>query len=463
MAVLVEFDPTSEDAANSPLEIWSTATYAVTAFDSPAPSPRPQWASSVDTEGSLLSSVTHENRQINLTIEVMSAAGLRVLQAKFAKVAREAATAKLTFPNSEVMVFDLLMGDSFAPQLDIVYYVNSGAFCVVEVALTAKPYGRGVPVSATITGSPATSKAPLVFTIPAVTGDVPALASLRVSNATAEKTWLAWGQQNRNYDAAATAALFLEAESQTAVSGALNAGPAGASGGGANKVMRHTSIGTTAATTFVTLPGGSNPTHVGSFRVYARVQAATANTGLVQARLGWLPDLRSGTPIETDRGWVPIADSAGSAIEGSWVIVDLGMVTIPRVRLGAQGWYAGAEVIATTSGNQLDWDWLALVPVDDGSGLMVSPSYGISSTDAVDISDKGVLASKSSVAVWFTPNYAGDYLKIPPLRTTRFIVIFTGPAALTGNCSSELADAVNIDAISATLTYTPRYLVVPSP
>jgi hypothetical protein len=50
---LLEFDPTSEDAANSPLSVWNTASYIVTAFNPDAANQTVQWASSVDTEGAL--------------------------------------------------------------------------------------------------------------------------------------------------------------------------------------------------------------------------------------------------------------------------------------------------------------------------------------------------------------------------------------------------------------------------
>jgi hypothetical protein len=107
-----------------------------------------QWAGTVDTEGSLPSSKKHENRTISITVDVLSAAALRSLQAKIAKVTREGGTLKLTLPaSSEVVVFDLHSADTFEPQLDIVYFVNSGAFCTVNLSLTAKPYGRGPEVT----------------------------------------------------------------------------------------------------------------------------------------------------------------------------------------------------------------------------------------------------------------------------------------------------------------------------
>jgi hypothetical protein len=179
---LLEFDPTSEDAANSPLEIWNTTSYAVSAFSAPAPPLTVQWASSVDTEGSLPSSKKHENRTISITVDVLSAAALRSLQAKIGKVTREGGTLKLTLPaSSEVVVFDLHSADTFEPQLDIVYFVNSGAFCTVNLSLTAKPYGRGPSV----TLSDAHERRPRrrsSFTETGIKGDMPALGTLSDQN-----------------------------------------------------------------------------------------------------------------------------------------------------------------------------------------------------------------------------------------------------------------------------------------
>jgi hypothetical protein len=464
---LLEFDPTSEDAANSPLEIWNTTSYAVSAFSAPAPPLTVQWAGSVDTEGSLPSSKKHENRTISITVDVLSAAALRSLQAKIGKVTREGGTLKLTLPaSSEVVVFDLHSGDTFEPQLDIVYFVNSGAFCTVNLSLTAKPYGRGPSV--TLTTHTATTKAPLVFTETGIKGDLPALGDLRIANATSQKTWLMWGQQSRYYDAGTTAALFLEAEGCQAFGAALNAGPAGASGSG-NKVLRHATVGTTGAESFgLGTSGTQNLSHVGTFNVWARVQADSANTGIAKTQLWWRPGVFGDF---TANDWISIQTSAGAAIKGSWVVVNLGQVSLPKARIGIQRWQGSVYSASTVAADIVHYDWTALVPVDEGAGVMRGTFTPAAATEAVDISDKGVLVSSLGGTSWMAPTaYEGDYLGgstgIPPAgsegRTLRMIVLFTGPTT-GGNNSATLADADNIDAVTATLTYTPRYLVVPEP
>jgi hypothetical protein len=191
---LLEFDPTSEDAANSPLSIWNVAgSYVVTAFNPDAANQTVLWAASVDTEGALPAALKDENRTISITVECLSAAALRTLQAKVAKVSRERGTLKYTLPNSEAIIFDLLAREAFKPTFDVAYFINAGAFCVVEMAFTARPYGRGSAVA--LTAHTATVKQPLIFTETGIKGDVLGTGSLRVSNATNAKTWLMWGQQ----------------------------------------------------------------------------------------------------------------------------------------------------------------------------------------------------------------------------------------------------------------------------
>src|SRR6478609_7223340 len=163
---LLQFDPTSEDASNVPLSVWNTADFGVTAFNPDAANQAVQWASSVDTEGALPASMKDENRTISMTLECLSAAALKILQAKVAKISRERGTLKYTTPSSDVIVFDLLARETFKPEFDDKYFINTGAYCTVTLAFTAKPYGRGIEMDL---GDNVETTAPaLVFTEPAV-------------------------------------------------------------------------------------------------------------------------------------------------------------------------------------------------------------------------------------------------------------------------------------------------------
>lgn len=456
MAPLFELDPTSEDAANSPLEIWSTTDYSVTAVTFSAPPLSIQWAGSVDTEGSLPSSRKYENRQISVTVDVASAAGLRNLQAKVAKIAREGGTAKQTFPNSEVVVWDLHAADTFEPQFDVTYYTNTGTFCTVQFTLVAKPVGRG-PAVTTLSSHAATTKQPNVFTETGIKGDIPALANIRVTNVgTNSKGVVIWGVQSRYYDSASTAALFLESETATPQgSSAADPGPSGASGGGTNKTMLCNNVGTGANKQLVF----TGLTHVGSFRVYARVQAPSANTGIVSVNLGWTPP-STGNTIQNDS--ISLVDSGGAAAEGAWYLVDLGLVNITQARLGTHSWSMNLYAGSTVTTDDLYADWFALVPVDEGSGIVTG--FTAATSRAVDIGDHDVLY-QSTATKWVRPTYEGDYVRLPvaglEARTLRVITISTG-ADLNGDRQIFHADDLDADTTQI-VSYTPRYLTVPSP
>jgi hypothetical protein len=353
---LLEFDPTSEDAANSPLSVWNTASYGVTSFSPDAALQSVQWASSVDTEGALPASFKDENRTISITVECLTAAALRALQAKVMKISRERGTLKYTLPNSEVMIFDLLARASFSPTFDDKYVLNTGAYCTVEMSFAAKPYGRGASTSATLTGGTATSKLPIVATATGIKGDVPALGTLTVANATNAKTAALWGIQSRYYSAATSAALVLEAEDGVASGAALNAGSAGASGGGANKVMRHLDVGTSGGSISYLLgysSGTQTLSHVGS---------VTHSDGRVTR---WGPDEPNATEIPGDLTF-------STQIPGGFK--DLSCSLLRRIDLDYPDLGLFDRVRVYGPGNRTVWEGrMAQFPRSHGDGFQIVP------------------------------------------------------------------------------------------
>lgn len=439
------------------LEVGPNDDLRLQEFDAPAPQQTVQYAGSVDTEGGVPSSRKHENRVINLKLMCMTAASLRSLQGKVGKLAREGGTLKWILPNAETVIFDVLAADTFVPSINKLYYVRTGAFTEVQVMLLAKPYGRGPSVSATLSASTATANRPFIFTVTGVKGDMWALGTLQIGNVTTGKRWLTWGVRSRYY-AAADAPLYLEAESQTASGATLNAGYSGASGGGANKVMRHSNIGMSGPDSSFSVLTSK---HIGSYRIFARVQADSGNGGPVSIRADWTRDLASASVVGD---WVPIVDEFDAPIQGDWVLVDLGMVTLPKARFGTQGWTLDLIAMSTNGTDDLDWDWVAIVPVSEGSGTMYTGgTFSVNPSGVVAVAYDAVMVRDASTN-WSTPaQYEGDYLLIPPAgaegRTAEFVVIFTGLLAST----DTVIDASNMEAVTATLSYVPRYLVVPEP
>lgn len=445
----------------TPLMIGPGTSYRLLAFDVAAPSFSGQYAGSVDTEGSVLASGKDENRQFTMTILCDTAAGLRALQAKAMKIRRERGTLKWTLPSSgEVIYYDLYASDAFAPQIDPVYQKNAGALCTVQLSFTAAPYGRGPSV--TLSAHTETTLPALVFTETGVKGDVAALGDLVLGTAvgTTQQLWL-WGVQSRYYSSATTAALYYEAEAllPSGASSATAVGPAGASGGGSN-VIRNTSLGTTWTDVVrLTMSAGTAAlTHVGTFRMVARVQAPNTNTGTVSMRLRW------------GRGITNVTWSANAPVdldptyEASWRLVDLGQISLPSIPrdLWSGGttppsWSGMIEAESTVAGDDINVDFVMFLPADEGDGQATDTA-----SQFVDGSLRarhdGVFTNQGdNIPI---QNFEGKYLTIPPAgaeaRTLRIIVKPSRGALLTG------ADSA-IDDMSATLTYTPRYLVVPAP
>lgn len=211
----------------------------------------------------------------------------------------------------------------------------------------------------------------LIFSVPAghPKGDVPALGRLTVNEAQAvDQYWVTWGcETNDDYthtDSTGSGALFYEAESRTAMGGSSTAvGPTGASGGGSN-VMRNTSLGTDYVAILSTQASGAGAhlSHVGTFRVYARAQIPST-TGTISVALEWaVGDFRRSTRND--------AQTLNGYAAAQWRLLDLGLVSIPKVLTGSQRWEGRILAKSTIAGDDIDIDYLMLVPVTVASGIV---------------------------------------------------------------------------------------------
>jgi hypothetical protein len=410
---LLEFDPTSEDADNYPLAIGPGTSYGIVEHAYPAPPLNVLYASSIDTEGENPVSRRHGDREITIRLEMIgdTAGALQAdLEAKYAKLQRDGGTLQRTFKNGDVLVYDILAADGWNPVYGIQYY-SDGDITESAFTLRAKPYSRGEEVEVG-TDTVETTLPVLIKTVTDVPGQVPALGRLVIDEDDAEdQQWLTWGIESRNYSADATAALFYEAEGRTAMGGsAIAVGPSGASGAGSN-VMRNTALASSYQAILSTqaISAGAHLSHIGTFRVFARVQIPSTNTGTVTVGWEWGEgDFRRFTQqghSELDPTW-----------EASWRIVDLGLVTLRKVTSGTQRWEGRVLAKSTVAGDDIDVDWLMFVPTDEGSGtasavLRVSTPTVFSARDEFDHS-AGSLTGKTppvSTGVWVGAGDATDF------------------------------------------------------
>lgn len=344
-----------------------TAGWRLTGFDAPTPSLDSQWASSADTEGALLANSHPTNRIITVTLVIERSTDAllqdqeNLLSVKIGKLEREGGELQMTVPSGDVITFTVLQATLNRGWDREYVHAHLAAY---EIVFTCLPYGLGTEVELG-TDTVETTLPYLVKTVTGPAGDVPALGRLLIDNDQAvDQWWLTWGLQSRYYSSSANALLFYEAEGRTALSGAATAvGPSGASGGGSN-VVQHTSLQTVPQAILSTQAtgGGAHLSHIGTFRVYARVQVPTANAGNVSVWLEW-----------AQGDFVRVATNPATTIpevhEGRWRYVDLGLVTLGQVVSGTQRWEGRVVAKSTVADDDINIDYLILIPATEGSGV----------------------------------------------------------------------------------------------
>jgi hypothetical protein len=201
----------------------------------------------------------------------------------------------------------------------------------------------------------------LVFTVPAghPTGTASALGTLTITELqNADQQQVIWGAETDDlYDiTATTAALFYEAELMTTTNGTAVATVSGSSGAGTNNVLESIALPPTPIAMMRTEVGVGKLTHVGEFRVIARVMNTSATGGSVNVRLDWgVGDLATYTSNATT--------TLSSTVAGTFRLVDLGLVRIPPAPITgvAQRW-DGKVMASSTAGDKLRVDCIMLFP-----------------------------------------------------------------------------------------------------
>lgn len=439
------FDPTSEGTGTQ--LIVSSSPYTVMEFASPAPPLEMTTAGSIDTEGDTPTARRHQNRTVSLTVRVDPTtrnqvnldAAVATLEAKVAELATEGGTFRKVRADGTYRTLDIHAADQYEKAFDVTYDVGNVAVC--QINLVARPYARGPEY--TVGTYSETTLPHLLFTTSTITGDIPALGRMVVTNnSTNTQTWLVWGLESQYLNTGLP--LFWQAESTTlGTSGGgvtiSTAAPAGASGASALSAVFSTSV--TQATVSTVTSATSN--HRGTYRVLARVQAPATNT----VRSVWAPG----------GGQLVYNSFASTTTSGQWEILDLGLVS-PGGPF-SQTWQlylqAGAAGASTTY-----IDWVLLVPAEASGEASANgvPQFNVMGSSGVftvrhDAAKRGPDGSGN----YGDPVvYEGDYLKLRAGATSRFVVKSSmGVPGVTGAAADT-----SIDDISATLYATPRYLAL---
>lgn len=358
-------------------------TFAVSEADLTPASARFEWVSGADVEGAaLLRDPQHDNRSVTLKVQVVPQATMDDALAQIAAVRDKLAKASATQGGiplawtpataTKTATFDVLGGEVAGIPIswDEGWLAKAPT---ITLRLICAPYWRG---TATDTGTTSSSSMYAVASVTDVEGDVSALGEgstvngLNVSNTstTRDLGWVVWGiESTSRYDTtAASAQLFYEAEERTLLTGASTvAGAAGASGSGSNVVRSPGMVpGVWLGVLSTQASGGGHLSHIGTFRVYARVYAPDTNVSPVSVALEW----GAADALNYARN---TAVTITSAWADSWRLVDLGLVRANNYR-GTQRWEGRIVATSDSAGDTIDVDCLLLVPADDGFGIAQS-------------------------------------------------------------------------------------------
>jgi hypothetical protein len=189
-----------------------------------------------------------------------------------------------------------------------------------------------------------------------IAGDYPARTRIVLTEKAAQsQRGLLWGLRSTFYSAASTAALEFDARDLTPLNGAAVAANVSAYSG---KVMELAAPEPGVWHPFLStdILAGTKPlTHIGSYRLWARVFSGVANQ---EVRLVW--SLANAT--------APIPNAAQAAIANSFSIVDLGGVRIDEPPTGEHFW-RGILQVNSPSASLFFVDRIWLQPLDDGAGM----------------------------------------------------------------------------------------------
>lgn len=347
------------------LALNDVPNYRLQGFDAPPPKKRYEWAPGSDADGAaLIRDPLFENREITARIRIAQRASMDLALAAVGAIVDKLEEAEKhpdgldlvwTPANStKSFTFKVLSGEVTGVPVsmdgdDAGWFKNAP---VVTLTLTCKPFGYGPE---TLSSTSATSTPFVTITLAGVAGDVPAEGRLIFTDsATQARRYLAWGLEQRYYNAAADPLVDSDsmvvtgtAGAQTTRTGAYDPNATG------NNVIR--------ASLFrapVAVAATGNLGHVGTFRVLARVWAA--GSGPVYARLAW----QEGDGPYRGNEFVPVLPL------GIFTEIDLGVISIPPKDLGTQRWSGRIEAYsnAAATGDTLDVDYLILIPAGEGYG-----------------------------------------------------------------------------------------------
>lgn len=381
------------------------------------PKARPDWLTAADSESAvLMRQPLHENREITMTLRVAQQASMNaaldqvgvILDKLYRASATPDGVALVWTPanSTRSVTFDVLAGE--IPELPIGLADHAWSWFkqrpIFTIVMTCEPYWRGTE---TLTSTASSSTPITTLEVANVTGDVPALGRLIVTDtATQSRKHFEWGMESPTTYNSGTS-LIIDSDSLVtsgfAGTGNTRTGAYDPNATG-NNVIRSAYYGQIV----VAICGTGAQSHIGSFRVKARVFSNSTN---IWFRFGW----QVGDGSTARNQWI------ATIIDGQWNELDLGTIVVPPVLTGTQKWSGFIEVMAAGGGtgvstDNVDVDYFLLVPVDAGYGKArapFSPQSGVTQTfdDFSSTTAGGALSGRTPIvgAAWVTAGSPTDF------------------------------------------------------
>lgn len=347
----------------------TSGTFALLELNADPPRQRAEWITGADVEGSvLLRQPEHEQRVITMKLRVQPQASMDTAFDAVAALVTKLRAASAT-PAGIALVwtpansarsrtFDVLAGEVTGLPIDVTGQGRSWLLQrpIIDVSFTCKPYWRGDEVT---TSTASTSTPFVTLAVSSVPGDIPALGRIIVTDtASQSRRHVEWGLEGPDTYNASTSLLV---DSDDMVTSGFAGAQATTSGMYDPNASGNNSVSATLYSTPIAICGLGDLSHVGLFRVKARVLATVgpAGTSGCYLRLAW----RAGDDPYSANEWTT------DAVPGYLEEIDLGLISIRAVASGTQRWNGRIEGYTTVAGSVIKIDYLILVPVTDGYGV----------------------------------------------------------------------------------------------
>lgn len=428
-----------------------------------------QYLAEAGVEGQVPVDFTIPNRTINVPLTLQERNGLPfhtariMLQQKAARYMEEGGWIKRHTQYgdvfAEVINAQLKLGGSTAQAM---YDVDPDA----TLTLTTLPPWLGAEIDlGTQTG---TGDLSMVISEVPVLGDHPGRVRIITTDKSGfDQKGAIWAFRARNYTSDATNRIAYEAEDLTPMGLASVQSPIGlsspASGG---KVVRYSGLPQSTdpynpvwqpvlSTQF---DMGQDLTHVGTYRVWARVYVTGSTTSTVRARLSWeIGDLLLGA-----------SNPATEVIPyNSFYLLDLGVVRIDKAPIGHHRWQGHIEAMSqAAASDNIAIDKIFIVPVTEGQGVLRSLDPSVAADDCVVYqlstaefrSDGNWRLSRSGTGYGPVKRTEGTLPRIPVSGMEgRQVELFMKLSR--GTLDTSTADS-GIDPFDTQVLYQPSYLFV---